>query len=39
MVQKNLGADSLARWIAEQGWGAVEKVGSSKGFRVLRVSA
>ncbi|WP_062318375.1 class I SAM-dependent methyltransferase [Demequina maris] len=39
VVQKNLGADSLARWIAEQGWGTVEKVGSSKGFRVLRISA
>ncbi|WP_062465535.1 class I SAM-dependent methyltransferase [Demequina maris] len=39
VVQKNLGADSLARWISEQGWGAVEKVGSSKGFRVLRISA
>ncbi len=39
VVQKNLGADSLATWIAAQGWGAVEKIGSSKGFRVLRVSA
>ncbi|WP_062517909.1 class I SAM-dependent methyltransferase [Demequina gelatinilytica] len=39
VVQKNLGADSLARWIADQGWGTVEKIGSSKGFRVLRVSA
>ncbi|WP_062312904.1 class I SAM-dependent methyltransferase [Demequina rhizosphaerae] len=39
VVQKNLGADSLAKWIAAQGWGAVEKVGSSKGFRVLRISA
>lgn len=38
VVQKNLGADSLARWIAAQGWGAVDKVGSSKGFRVLRIS-
>jgi 16S rRNA G1207 methylase RsmC len=39
VVQKNLGADSLAMWIAAQGWGTVDKVGSSKGFRVLRVSA
>ncbi|MDN4476163.1 methyltransferase [Demequina sp. SYSU T00192] len=39
VVQKNLGADSLAKWIAAQGWGAFEKVGSSKGFRVLRISA
>jgi 16S rRNA G1207 methylase RsmC len=43
VVQKNLGADSLARWIAEQTddagapWGDVEKVRSSKGFRVLRL--
>jgi len=43
VVQKNLGADSLARWIAEQTdgagapWGAIEKVRSAKGFRVLRL--
>lgn len=37
VVQKNLGADSLARWIGDQGWGTVEKVGSAKGFRVLRL--
>ncbi|BDZ53428.1 class I SAM-dependent methyltransferase [Agromyces marinus] len=39
VVQKNLGADSLARWIAEEfgeGW-RVERAGSSKGFRVLAV--
>ncbi len=41
VVQKNLGSDSLAKWIAEQAdaagaaWGAIEKVRSSKGFRVL----
>lgn len=41
VVQKNLGADSLAKWIAEQAddagapWGGIEKVRSSKGFRVL----
>lgn len=41
VVQKNLGADSLARWISEQTddagapWGGVEKVRSSKGFRVI----
>lgn len=41
VVQKNLGSDSLATWIAAQRddqcspWGAVEKVRSSKGFRVL----
>lgn len=42
VVQKNLGADSLAKWIGEQvddegrEWGGVDKVRSSKGFRVLR---
>jgi len=38
VVQKNLGSDSLARWIAGQGWGEVERVASAKGFRVLRVA-
>lgn len=43
VVQRNLGADSLARWIIEQRdndeqpWGTLEKVGSAKGFRVLRL--
>jgi 16S rRNA G1207 methylase RsmC len=41
VVQKNLGSDSLAAWISAQTddagapWGAVDKVRSSKGFRVL----
>ncbi len=41
VVQRNLGADSLARWIADQRddqgepWGEIEKIGSAKGFRVL----
>ncbi|WNM26248.1 methyltransferase [Demequina capsici] len=44
VVQRNLGADSLARWLAAEGadtrgWGAVEKVASAKGFRVLKVNA
>ena len=39
VVQKNLGGDSLAAWLAAQGWGDVEKVASAKGFRVLRVTA
>jgi 16S rRNA (guanine1207-N2)-methyltransferase len=39
VVQRNLGSDSLAAWLATQGWGAVEKVASAKGFRVLRVTA
>jgi len=44
VVQRNLGADSLAAWLAAQvdghgvGWGAVDKVASSKGFRVLRLT-
>jgi 16S rRNA G1207 methylase RsmC len=44
VVQRHLGADSLAPWIAEQRddaglpWGQVERVASAKGFRVLRVA-
>ena len=38
VVQKHLGADSLARWLAEQGH-AVERAASRAGFRVLRVSS
>jgi 16S rRNA (guanine1207-N2)-methyltransferase len=34
VVAKNLGADPLQRWLAEQGY-AVDRVASSKGFRVL----
>ena len=36
VVQKNLGADSLQRWISENGFDA-QRVASRKGFRVLRV--
>ena len=42
VVNKNLGADSLAQWISAQRdahgapWGGVDKVRSSKGFRILR---
>lgn len=36
VVGRNLGADSLATWLANQGW-AVTKAASAKGFRVLRV--
>ncbi|QJC22668.1 methyltransferase [Arcanobacterium buesumense] len=35
VVQKNLGADSLAVWLNSQGY-ITEKIGSAKGFRVLR---
>ena len=38
VVGKNLGADSLQRWLTESGWPA-ERIASSAGFRVLRVSA
>ncbi len=41
VVSKNLGADSLQRWIADQlgDRADVERVSTSKGFRVLRVNA
>lgn len=41
VVGKNLGADSLHRWLAEQLGDAadVERVASAKGFRVLRVTS
>lgn len=34
VVGKNLGADSLQRWLGEQGW-PTERLASAKGFRVL----
>ncbi len=34
VVGKNLGADSLQRWLGEQGW-PTTRLGSHKGFRVL----
>ena len=37
VVGKNLGADSLARWIGDQGY-SVTKEASSKGFRILKVT-
>ncbi len=39
VVQRNLGADSLQAWLREQVPGAVDRAGSAKGYRVLRVSA
>src|SRR5690606_41840754 len=39
VVSKNLGADSLQRWVVDQLGQATERVASSKGFRVLRVDA
>jgi 16S rRNA (guanine1207-N2)-methyltransferase len=37
-VQKHLGADSLARWLEEQGW-PTTRVVSRAGYRVLAVAA
>ncbi len=37
VVGKNLGADSLSRWLAGRGY-AVARAASSKGFRVLQVT-
>jgi 16S rRNA G1207 methylase RsmC len=36
VVGKNLGADSLQRWLEEQGW-PTRRLASAKGFRVLEV--
>jgi 16S rRNA G1207 methylase RsmC len=36
VVGKNLGADSLQRWLGLQGW-PTARVASAKGFRVLEV--
>ncbi len=36
VVGKNLGADSLQRWLVDRGWQA-NRIGSAKGFRVLNV--
>jgi 16S rRNA G1207 methylase RsmC len=36
VVGKNLGADSLQRWLVEQGY-PTKRVASAKGFRVLEV--
>ncbi len=36
VVSKNLGADSLQRWLVDQRFGC-HRVGSAKGFRVLEV--
>lgn len=36
VVGKNLGADSLQRWLIEQGW-PTQRADSEKGFRILEV--
>jgi 16S rRNA (guanine1207-N2)-methyltransferase len=38
VVHKHLGSDSLARWLAEQGWGVARRA-SHAGYRLLDVSA
>jgi len=37
VVQKHLGADSLHRWLSEQGY-EVDRIASKAGFRLLQVS-
>ena len=37
VVGKNLGADSLAKWLTAQGW-LTEKLASAKGFRILKTT-
>ncbi|TRY19875.1 methyltransferase [Tessaracoccus rhinocerotis] len=37
VVSKNLGADSLAVWLTEQGW-PTAKLASAKGFRILKTT-
>jgi 16S rRNA (guanine1207-N2)-methyltransferase len=37
VVQRNLGSDSLQRWLAESGWNA-ERAAARVGYRVLRVT-
>lgn len=36
VVQKHLGADSLQRWLVDQGW-SVDRLGSRTGYRLLQV--
>lgn len=38
VVQRHLGADSLAAWMTAEGW-VVRRVASKQGYRVLRVEA
>jgi 16S rRNA (guanine1207-N2)-methyltransferase len=37
VVHRHLGADSLARWLASQGWPA-QRIGSRQGYRLLQVA-
>ena len=38
MVGRNLGADSLHRWLAEQGW-PVTRLSARNGYRVLQITS
>jgi 16S rRNA (guanine1207-N2)-methyltransferase len=38
VVQRNLGADSLQHWLGDGGW-PTERIASSKGYRLLRITA
>ncbi|NLA35954.1 MAG: methyltransferase [Actinobacteria bacterium] len=38
VVQKHLGADSLARWLIEQGW-PTERIAARQAYRILEVNA
>ena len=38
VVQKHLGADSLTRWLLDEGW-ATERTASRAGYRILHVAA
>jgi 16S rRNA (guanine1207-N2)-methyltransferase len=37
VVQRHLGADSLHRWLTEQGWD-VDRIASRAGYRILRIT-
>ncbi len=37
VVQRNLGSDSLQRWLADEGW-AADRFAARSGYRVLRVT-
>jgi 16S rRNA G1207 methylase RsmC len=38
VVHRHLGADSLTRWMADEGW-ATERLATRAGYRILRVAA
>jgi hypothetical protein len=38
VVQRNMGSDSLAAWLAREGW-QVARLKSKKGYRILEVRA